>query len=194
MKKLLDVYDSLLIEMLINESKVKHKLTNSKQLNKLYSDFIQFVFEKYKIENSNARVMITRINKNFRGYVDIAKVSEKDKSSPIIKVNKDLGANAIMKIIAHETTHAKQIIHGDLWYTDTSMQWKGKDYISLEQYQTIVKNLKTPKNLEIYNNFPWEVEAMSNEVNIVNQYKESDNFKILMSTSDDVTKTILNLI
>ncbi|BAV39298.1 hypothetical protein BPT24_172 [Tenacibaculum phage pT24] len=183
MKTILEYFDPILTDMVFESA--KHKLTSSDLMNVILQDYIEHVFSLYGLSPS-VRVMVTRLKNGYRGYVDMAKVTESDKTKLLIKVNKDLGINALMKIIAHEATHARQIQNNQLWYTEEGIMWKGEQYISMGDFQKINRTMaKNKKALETYLNFPWEIEATGNEKNVVNDYMESQRFKDLKNNNPD---------
>jgi hypothetical protein len=66
-----------------------------------------------------------------------------------------------IRLIAHEIVHVKQLYDKRIIYSDTSFIWKGK-----EMYSAI----------PIYDERPWEIEAMTKEDSITNIIKDEINF------------------
>lgn len=175
----------------VNES---HKLTDSKHLNKVLESFIKFWETEMGLTPKDARILITRVKKSSGGYIDLSKVS-KNKKNIVLKINKEMSLKFIMMFIGHEYTHVKQISNNQLWYTKTHIQWLGKDYMSLKDYQKLTRSVdNNSSRFEEYKNLPWEIEAYDNGSTCVDRYKESKEYKELLELGDDTINYILESI
>ncbi len=188
MKDILGYYD-----MVITESKTNHKLTTSKQLNTVLLSVIEYYFRKYNLNNTKTRIMITRIPKGLGGYIDISKLKETNKDNITLKIDKSLSFNGIIRFIAHELTHASQILRNELWYTDESIMWNGEVFITLKDYNKILSNARKSKDgmLE-YNRLPWEIDAVKNEKSSIDDYKNSMECASLRDLDDVGINMILD--
>jgi len=76
------------------------------------------------------------------------------------EISDDVSFNMMVLAICHEMIHVSQVYRGDLEFlSDTVAKWKNKEI------QISKNNTSGNKNLEIdvYKNFPWEIEAHRNE-------------------------------
>lgn len=125
MKDLKNIYKDIIH---ISESSTKHKLLKSPKLNMVLAAFIEFSIELLKISQyKGIKVNIrkfTKKQKGVGGYVDMVKINPKDKSKMLVNVDTDMGMSMLMKFIAHELTHAKQIVENRLWHDDSFILWK----------------------------------------------------------------------
>jgi hypothetical protein len=94
----------------------------------------------------------------------------------------------IIHSMIHELTHVKQVSKGELLpNTDyTSILWKGKEYITVKDYNKLMK--KSPTE---YIKLPWEVEAIRNMKELYPQFIQSKYWKGL-SGKDDTLDYIMD--
>ena len=76
-------------------------------------------------------------------------VMGKANNNGTIIINKDVTAEQLPSVVAHEKVHIEQMKRGDLNYDDDYVYWKGKKY-SRSKMNEGAKNL------------PWEDEAYKN--------------------------------
>lgn len=189
MKDLTNIFENIIN---IEESVTKHKLTGSKYSDIIISAFIDFWLSHLKISNTKARVMITRVPKGLGGYIDMAKVSENSKDNLTLKIDKNMGLKFMLIFIGHEMTHAKQIIRSELWYTKEDILWKGKQHTTIKYLKSLTNSVKKiSKNMDEYNNLPWEVEAKRNESICIDLFKESKQYETLLSMGDETLNYIV---
>ena len=119
-------------------------------------------------------------NKKFIGFIDLLKVLKGDNT---IKVNKNASPEFIVKAIAHEITHIKQIHKNELNVTEGNAPafiWKGKEIISYKGYNKLIKLAKVKE----YRSLPWEKEAFDNEKNFPIKFFNSKEYKDLADVND----------
>lgn len=177
---------------IVSESK-NDKLLDSEKPNIILKTFIKYT-ENYLGIKEDVRVMMGRVKKGLDAYIDIAKISKSNKSDMILKIRKDMYFPLVLKFIAHEFTHAKQIFDDDLWYSNTHIEWKGKEFITLKELEKISRKANTDKGFEMYKSLPWEVEAYRNGDLIVDMFKKSQEFKKLKEMNDITINLYLDLL
>ena len=150
----------------------------------IYKNYVEFLKDEFNV-SQDIELSIRKPSKSVMfGYIDLVSMS-KGKYKIIVKEG---GLSIVLGRIAHEYTHIKQYLKGQLNYTDDLQHiiWKNKEYISVKELQKVTKDLSE------YMKLPWEAEAYKNQDDFPELYSKSKHFKELHSSADDNMKFVLD--
>jgi hypothetical protein len=124
----------------------------------LLSEAITAFMKKYHHFTAQVTVQKNPSRKNLIGDITLTETSVK-KHRFRVNYNPDQSYTHIIKSLLHELTHVKQVVKGELLPNAeyTALLWQGKEFISIQEYNKILKNIKN-QHL-VYRNLPWEQEA-----------------------------------
>lgn len=120
-----------------------------------------FCAKKLLVSNLNKKIKVTinfvkDLEKDLGILGDVGSDGEKTPRNFDIRIDKDLPKNYLLKTIAHEITHVKQLAIGELRDIDDSkVRWQNKIY-------------KTDK-IDRWDQ-PWEIEAHGREIGLYAQW------------------------
>lgn len=152
----------------------------------VYEKFVQYCCVQLGLSNIDLTISFKTIK--LLGYVSLSgNINE-------IVVNKKLSEDERLGIIAHELTHLKQILDGELKTEKRKILWQGKEFISAKKY-SLLQNDKS-KEAE-YRALPWEKEAFDNELKFIKEHeserrvsKEAQGGEIALQKQDEVSRYI----
>lgn len=134
----------------------------------LYNSYIEFLKDYYKV-NIDIEISFRKPNPSrwFWGWIDLIGLRDGKYKIVVQKV-----PSGLLTRIAHEFTHIKQYIKGELRFTDDhkTFLWKGKESLTIKEYNAI-------KNFEEYKKVPWEADAYKMQDKLVPLYLKSKFFE-----------------
>jgi len=141
-------------------------------------DFTNYCINKLGVKswiklNINRKLKL----KNCAGYIETFHYDEKS-FAPFFKIcvsydNKNIKSTLIT--IAHELTHAKQIIDGKWLINSYGYFWKNKFIIDHFQFNRL--SLLDDEDIDEYNQLPWEIDAVENSYSLVEKYLRSETYQ-----------------
>jgi hypothetical protein len=168
----------------IKES-VKVKGQKNKDIDLIFRTASQYLIDKIIEDNVHLDVIFKSMKSNKIGYADIIDVLNNIETKKFkIILNENASVDYSFGAIAHEITHVKQVLRNELTVSEDNLHivWMGENYISVEEYLNLVKNI----DFEKYKSLPWEVEAYSNQEIYPKLFKESDEFKMMKGKSNSL--------
>jgi len=138
-------------ELILEDKKYKKLLIDS------YKEFLKDFF---KVNIKVNIKILKRTKSDYFGDVDIGMLRSK---KYVIKVED--GYN-FLHYISHEYTHIAQFLRGDLDIEDGFIIWKGKKFMSTNDYSNI-------NNFDEYKKLPWEKEAYENQEKLPKKFLNS---------------------
>jgi len=156
----------------------------------LYEEVSKIYIKKlFGNDNINVTISLVKMKKNTIGHIILNEIINKKKFK--IKINKDNGIIYNFGSIAHELTHVKQVYFNELGLSKDGMYiiWMGENYISVSEYNNIIKNNDIVK----YKSLPWELEAYKNQKEMSNSVKNSGELEHLKNVNTTLSFIVNNL-
>ncbi len=127
----------------------------------LYRKAVEFYADVLLPKTKQENLEISVIFKQFHGKTknESGNCGQVSLNKYIIEINKNKQFHKILATLAHEMVHVKQGIFGQLVMTANGFIWKDKVYKSVD-----IEDFAT------YNNTKWEVEAYSQETDLVKKF------------------------
>lgn len=148
----------------------------------IYLDFISFLKDEYNITET------IKLKAQPKRKVAVGDVNLGEMMSGIFNITTkgDRGVSVTLINIAHEMTHIKQFLRGELGASEsgTHITWKNKMYISVEDYNSITYTK--------YKNLPWEKEAIEQSKSLFKQYEVSGRIDLLTGKNNTLDYLISN--
>ncbi len=156
----------------IDEYKLLGKLKKHEKL--LYNNYLDFLQDHFNT-NINVEVSFRKPNKKrLFGWIDLIGLSNKKYKIIVENIPFEM-----LGKIAHEFTHIKQYIKGELNFTkdEKTFLWKGEKNLTIKEYNNIT-------NMSEYKEVPWEKEAYQMQDKLPILYKKSKQLKELKAQGD----------
>jgi len=171
--------DEFLESVLITENTT---IVGVKNYNKyIIEEYINFLNTYFNIQPQNLKIKVNkRINKRTFGYINLSKL--RNGKNEIVIESK--GTNYMLSMITHEYTHIVQYLKNNLDGKDDNIYWKGKEYISVEDYNNLDYNA--------YSKLPWEKEALENQKKIPDLFINGNHLDKLLGKDDSLDYIINN--
>jgi hypothetical protein len=137
----------------------------------IVNSVVSFMRDKFGI---NPKIIVKKKEKKgLIGDISLSDTSVKG-GKFYLHFNPNQSYKMIIKSLIHELTHVKQVSKGELLPNKdyTSILWKGKEYITVKDYNKLMK--KSPTD---YTKLPWEVEANNNMRGLYTQFINSKWWK-----------------
>lgn len=149
----------------------------------LIGAYIKFLQDYFKISQQVNIILKKPDSKAMFGFIDLISMSN-GKYDIVIKYQ----FTTMLGHIAHEFTHVKQFIKGELYYSDDLIYilWKNEKFISVKEMSKMMKDFSKYKEL------PWEKEAYKNQDDLPNKFKQSKHFKDLYIGADSTLTFVLD--
>jgi hypothetical protein len=137
--------------------------------------YLDFLKDHFNVQKEVNIILKKPDSKTDFGYIDLISMS-RGKYDIVIKYE----FGTMLGHIAHEFTHVKQYLKGELDYTPdlNFVIWKKEPFISIKDLS------KTTKDLVKYKELPWEAEAYKNQLLLPEKFKKSQYFKNLYQNAD----------
>jgi len=164
----------------IGHNNLKLTGTIPKYLYPLFYDFVNYCRNKIGIDNTTINLNFKQVKNNEIGFVNFSNVLNGENK---IIIDKNASYPFLLKYIAHELTHIKQIINKELQIKEGFFIWNNERNISIAEYNIIIKNY----DFDTYKNLEWEKEAYDNQYKILNDYISTDSLKNLATQATDPT-------
>lgn len=158
---------------ILNESLFTSSLKLKPHETLIVKSAVSFMKDKF---NMNPKIIVRKKEKvGMIGDISLSDSSVKGKKF-YLHFNPNQSYVRIIQSLIHELIHVKQVYKNELLPNKdyTAILWKGTDYISAKEYNTLMK-----KNPSEYMKLPWEVEANSNMKSLYNQLINSNYWKSL---------------
>lgn len=165
----------------LNEAKIIGKLKPYES--SLISGYMKFLQDYFDIQKEVNVILKKPDSKTMFGYIDLIAMSS-GKYDIIVKYE----FGTILGHIAHEFTHVKQYLKGELDYTPDLkfVVWKKEPFISIKDLS------KTTKDLVKYKELPWEAEAYKNQKDLPQKFKKSRQYQELYQNADATLAFVLD--
>lgn len=147
----------------MNNIKLKGRVP--KHFNPLLIDYISYCLDQLNITD-NIIINFKTTKKEELGFINFSKITVGNYE---IIIDADVNYDYILKYIAHELTHVKQISNGKLYIDNNHFLWDNNEIISIRDYNKIAENY----DYEEYKSLPWEREAYYNQNELYNKYIKS---------------------
>ena len=171
----------------LRESELNEKLIGKLKPyeNSLISAYVEFLKNHFNVKEEINIIMKKPDSKALFGYIDLIAMSSGEYNI-IIKYQ----FGTMLGHIAHEFTHVKQYLKGELNYSDDKnyILWKNEPFITIKELSKIMKS----KDLVKYKNLPWEKEAYKLQAELPDKFKKSKYFKELYDTTDTTLVFVLD--
>ena len=134
---------------------------------------ISFMKREYKFD---AKITVRKVGHDrYAGAVRLSDASV-NRNKFYLSVGENQSVEEIIENLIHELIHVKQISKDELDVTDdwTEIKWKGDVYISVKDYNTLLKKLGSG-----YRELPWELEAERNVKRLYNKFMKSKEWKAI---------------
>jgi hypothetical protein len=148
---------------------------------------VAFMVDIYKF---NANIIVKKKDKvGLIGDISLSSTSV-DRNKFYLHFNPNQSYQRIIQSMIHELTHVKQVSKKELLPNKdyTSILWKGKEYITTNDYNKLMK--KSPTE---YMKLPWEVEANYNMRGLYTQFLNSKWWKDLRGKDQTLDYIMDNL-
>lgn len=177
--------NEFLNESKLNNSNIKIYGQKNEDLKKIYSAVTTYIINDIIGDSVDLKVYFKKLNKRTNGSIElydtIKNISTKKFKLVLDKTN---GTRYHFTMLAHEITHIKQVLKGELAISDDNkhLLWKGKPYLTVTDYLKVVSDY----DFETYKNLPWEKEAYYNGSIYVDKILNSDTLTNLKGESDQM--------
>ena len=160
---------------------------------KLYTKTaLEFFTKKFKV-----RGKIQLRHKYNKGTIGDVRLNDAtvNKGKFIVFFDKEQSMKYSLIAIFHELIHVRQISSGDLLPAPDykSIHWKGEEFITVIEYNKAMKDGIKRGNVDVYNNLPWEKEAISQSKSLTEEFLKSSEWKLLMKPRIVLTQIRINL-
>jgi hypothetical protein len=145
-----------------------HKLSLWKRI--LITHYVNYMFTELGT-NFPLTISLKKMRKGVHGSMELNLIKS---GANAISLSADLGPPLLMKFIAHETIHIKQVNDGRLSADDTHLRWDNEPTIEISEYTQL-----TNKDYAKYAALPWEAEAIKNSQIIMRSYIDNEVYKEL---------------
>jgi len=168
----------------INES-VKIYGQKSIHLKKIYEVVTEYLIDDIIGEKVDFKVYFRKMARKHGGNIEINDTLRnlRDKKFKIF-LNNTSGMVYQFGMLAHEMTHTKQILRGELSVSEDNkyIVWKGEAYITVIELLKIVDDY----DFETYKNLPWEKEDYRNQKIYPKKIMDSDTLTKLKGESEQM--------
>jgi hypothetical protein len=121
-----------------------------------------YIKELFGTNNVNITISFAEVNKGSFGDIDLFDTINNIKNKTFdLRLDKNSDTQTLLKALAHELTHIKQVYTNELSISPDNnyIKWKGMNHTSVANYNNILKN----KNMQAYVKLPWEADAYQNQ-------------------------------
>jgi hypothetical protein len=133
----------------------------------LIDHYVDYMFTQFN-DSFPLTVKLKKMRKGLNGSMELKLINSGDN---VIAVSSELGVPLLLTLIAHEAVHIKQVNDGFLSLDDSGIIWKGKTYITAQEYAVL--------DYETYAQLPWEHEAITKSKLIKSEYIQKKMYKEL---------------
>lgn len=148
---------------------------------------VAFMMDKFGFK---AKIIVKKKDKvGLIGDISLSSTSV-DGNKFYLHFNPNQSYERIITAMIHELTHVKQVSKKELLPNKdyTSIMWKGKDYITVKDYNKLMKS-----NVGEYMKLPWEMEANKNMRSLYPQFINSKYWKELKGKDTTLDYIIDNI-
>lgn len=140
----------------------------------ILKEAIAFLLDELNIPSS-IRVKFHFLKTIKGGASGFLELNEGQKNDFVIKIDQKLSNNYLVRVIAHELTHLRQVIDGYMFAKDSTLYWKGKPLYFKNGMRYGLDPMKGEGQMEEYRAFPPEAEAYKNQEELFKKVKDKLN-------------------